>query len=64
MKKFEYKLLDANDSVFKGLDYQKLHEQLNHFGILGWEVVSTVSVTASGGLTDHLLVTLKRELPG
>ena len=64
MKKFEYKLLAANRSMFKGVDYQKLHEQLSHLGILGWEVVSTVSVTASGGLTDHLLVTLKRELPG
>jgi hypothetical protein len=63
MKKFEYHLLDTNNSLFKGIDYQDLHEQLNRLGSQGWEVISTISLTA-GGQTTSLLTTLKRELPG
>ena len=63
MKKLEYRLLDTNNSIFKGIDYKELTEQLNRLGSLGWEVVSTVSITA-GGQTTSLLTTLKRELPG
>jgi hypothetical protein len=63
MKKFEYRLLEVNSSVFKGIDYEKLHAQLNHLGIQGWELVSTVALDSAGSTTS-LLVTLKRELPG
>ncbi|RZK25881.1 MAG: DUF4177 domain-containing protein [Hymenobacter sp.] len=63
MKKFEYRMLDTNNSIFKGIDYKELSEQLSRLGSQGWEVVSTVSITA-GGQTTSLLTTLKRELPG
>ncbi len=61
MKKFEYQLLDSNSSLFKGIDYKELYDQLNRLGSQGWEVISTVSLT-SGGQTTSLLTTLKREL--
>ena len=63
MKKFEYRLLDTNSGIFRGIDYEQLSDQLNRLGSLGWEVVSTVSLTA-GSSTTSLLITLKRELPG
>ncbi|MDO7883759.1 DUF4177 domain-containing protein [Hymenobacter cheonanensis] len=63
MKKYEYYLLRSDSGVFKGIDYEKLNNQLNHLGIQGWEVVSTVSLTAAGSVTG-LLITLKRELLG
>ena len=63
MKKFEYRMLDTNNSIFKGIDYKELNERLNHLGSQGWEVVSTVSLLV-GGQTTSLLTTLKRELPG
>lgn len=63
MKKFEYQLLRTDNGVFRGIDYEKFNDQLNHLGIQGWEVVSTVGL-ASAGSTTSLLVTLKRELPG
>lgn len=63
MKKFEYRMLDTNNSIFKGIDYKELNERLNQLGSQGWEVVSTVSIT-TGGQTTSLLTTLKRELPG
>ena len=63
MKKFEYRMLDTNNSIFKGIDYKELNERLNHLGGQGWEVVSTVSLLV-GGQTTSLLTTLKRELPG
>ena len=61
MKKFEYRLLEARNGFFKGIGYKELHEQLNHLGSLGWEVVSTVGVISTGQATD-LLFTLKREI--
>ena len=61
MKKFEYKLLEARNGFFKGIGYKELHEQLNHLGSLGCEVVSTVGVISTGQATD-LLFTLKREI--
>jgi hypothetical protein len=61
MKKFEYRLLNAENGTFNGLDYKQLNEQLNQLGSLGWEVVSTVGVRSTGQATD-LLFTLKREI--
>ena len=61
MKKYEYLLLTPESSVFKGYNYQKINEQLNQLGSLGWEVVSTASVPA-GSQLDGLLITLKREI--
>jgi hypothetical protein len=61
MKRFEYKLLEARNGIFKGIEYKKLYEQLNQLGSLGWEVVSTVGVVGTGQATD-LLFTLKREI--
>lgn len=63
MKMFEYLVLDTNSSIFKGIDYKKLHDELNLLGSQGWEAVATVAITA-GGQTASLLTTLKRELPG
>ncbi len=63
MKKFEYHLLKINSSFFKGIDYEELQARLNHLGNLGWEVISTTSLTTTG-TTTSLLVTLKRELLG
>lgn len=63
MKTFEYLVLDTNSGIFKGIDYKRLHQELNLLGSQGWEVVSTVAITA-GGQTTSLLTTLKRELPG
>lgn len=63
MKTFEYLVLDTNSSIFKGIDYKQVHKELNLLGSQGWEVVSTVAITA-GGQTASLLTTLKRELPG
>ena len=64
MKKFEYRLLNTESGLFKGIDYQALNDRLNHLGIQGWEVISTVSITNSDGQTASLLTTLKRELLG
>ncbi|NML64623.1 DUF4177 domain-containing protein [Hymenobacter sp. RP-2-7] len=61
MKNFEYLLLETNSGIFKGVDYKELTSQLNRLGGAGWEVVSTVSLTANGQTTS-LLTTLKREL--
>jgi hypothetical protein len=61
MKKFEYQLLRTDNGVFRGIEYEKLNNQLNHLGIQGWEVISTVSLTAAGSTTS-LLITLKREI--
>jgi hypothetical protein len=61
MKKFEYRLLNAESGFFNGLNYKQLNEQLNQLGALGWEVVSTVGVVSAGQSTD-LLFTLKREI--
>jgi len=63
MKNFEYRLLKLDSSVFKGIDYQKLNDQLNHLGIQGWEVVSTVSLTSAGSTTG-LLITLSAKWGG
>ncbi|GAB3636343.1 hypothetical protein GCM10027422_19330 [Hymenobacter arcticus] len=63
MKKVEYRLLDTNNSIFKGIDYKELNDQLNRLGSQGWEVVSTTSILV-GGQTTSLLITLNRELPG
>lgn len=63
MKKFEYQLLRTDNGVFRGIEYEKLNNRLDYLGMQGWEVVSTVSLTA-GGSTTSLLITLKRELPG
>ncbi len=65
MKKFEYCLLNPDKSFFTGIDYEELTQRLNHLGRQGWEVVSTVGITAGmGGQMTGLLITLKRELPG
>jgi len=61
MKKFEYRLLNAESGFFNGLNYKQLNEQLKQLGSLGWEVVSTVGVVSAGQSTD-LLFTLKREI--
>ena len=63
MKKFEHHLLKINSSLFKGIDCEEVQARLNHLGNLGWEVISTTSLTTTG-TTTSLLVTLKRELPG
>jgi hypothetical protein len=62
MKKFEYQLLRVDSGTFRGIEYEKLSNQLNHLGMLGWEVISTVNLAAAG-TTTSLLFTLKRELP-
>jgi hypothetical protein len=62
MKKFEYFVLETNSVIFKGIDQEELAHQLTRLGSAGWEVVSTVSITAAGS-TVGLLTTLKRELP-
>lgn len=64
MKKFEYLLLTTDNGIFKGIDYQKLNNQLTQLGFQGWEVVSTVAVSNTGGQTAYLLTTLKREVLG
>ncbi len=65
MKKFEYRLLNPERGFFNGIDYEELTQRLNHLGSQGWEVVSTVGITAGvGGQMTGLLITLKRELPG
>ncbi len=61
MKKFEYHLLEVKSGFFSGLNQKEFTDQLNELGSRGWEVVTTVSVTAAGSTTS-LLVTLKREL--
>lgn len=63
MKKFEYFVLETTSAFFNGIDREQLASQLTRLGGAGWEVVSTVSITA-GGSTTGLLTTLKRELPG
>lgn len=63
MKKFEYRLLNLDSGVFKGIDFGRLNDQLSQLGFQGWELVSMVSLTSAGSTTS-LLVTLKRELPG
>ncbi|MGI4760672.1 MAG: DUF4177 domain-containing protein [Janthinobacterium lividum] len=63
MKKFEYLLLNTDNGIFKGIDYQNLNNQLTYLGAQGWEVVSTVSVSNTAGQTANLLTTCKRELP-
>jgi len=62
MKKFEYFVLETNSAFFKGIDREEFASQLTRLGSAGWEVVSTVSITANGH-TASLLTTLKRELP-
>ena len=61
MKKFEYRILNAESGFFNGLDYKQLNEKLNQLGILGWEVVSTVGVATASQATE-LVFTLKREI--
>lgn len=63
MKNFEYFVLETTSAFFKGIDREQLASQLTRLGSAGWEVVSTVTITA-GGNTTGLLTTLKRELPG
>jgi len=63
MKKFEYKLLNSENGVFRGLEYEKLTAQLNQLGQLGWEVITTTTI-ASVGTTTSVFITLKRELLG
>ncbi len=65
MKKFEYRLLNPEKGFISGIDYEELTQHLNHLGSQGWEVVSTVGITAGmAGQMTGLLITLKRELPG
>jgi len=63
MKNFEYFVLETASAFFKGIDREQFASQLTRLGSAGWEVVSTVTITA-GGNTTGLLTTLKRELPG
>jgi hypothetical protein len=62
MKKLEYQILEIKSSFWGGFDQSAITDQLNELGKLGWEVVTTASLTAAG-TTTSLLVTLKRELP-
>ncbi|MEJ7661374.1 MAG: DUF4177 domain-containing protein [Hymenobacter sp.] len=63
MKKFEYYILNAENSLVKGINFEGLQNKLNQLGSLGWEIFSTTDMTSIGS-TSGLLIILKRELPG
>lgn len=64
MKKFEYRLLDANSGFLSGVDYQESTQHLNLLGSRGWEVVPVVDTDFTQHQVRGLLITLERELPG
>ncbi len=63
MKKYEYRLLQANGGFFSGPDLAELTGRLNSLGQQGWEIVSVVNTAVENSLSPDLLITLKREQP-
>jgi hypothetical protein len=64
MEKFEYKTLftDAKGALGGKVDQDAFEDDLNHMGLQGWELVSTVSAAQSYGSTRWIISVFKRQL--